>query len=163
MLALIATGVIVLIIWGALKAGGWAAANPTIIAAGLFTIAFIWLVFYHRRRMAQIEALDIDTRGRFTRVNRATPWPRWCRWCGATVPGPRAHRIHNDPDSHCSRAALGADRQADDTHADLAAKLADIAAQPTTWTATAEPGPAGGLDTFTDDPAALEGAREEAD
>lgn len=157
MLAFLATGVIVLIIWAALKAGGWAAANPTIIAAGLFVIAFTWLVFYHRRRMAEIEALDIDTRGRFKRVNRATPWPRWCRWCGGTVHSPKAFRIHNDPDSQCSRAALGAEApQRLDEGPEVEAPPESV-----TWTATVEPGPAGGLDTFTDDPAALEGAHDE--
>lgn len=156
MLAFLATGVIVLIIWGALKAGGWAAANPTIIAAGLFAVAFIWLVFYHRRRMAEIEALDIDARGRFKRVNKATPWPRWCRWCGAQVPTPKALRIHNDEDSDCSRRQLAdeAPRRQDEQPEAVSAP------ESVTWTATVDAGPAGGLDTFADDQAAI-GARDE--
>lgn len=152
MVALIASGVIALIIWAAIKAGGWAAANPTIIGAGVFAIALIWLVFYHRRRMAEIEALDIDVRGRFRKVSRATPWPRWCLWCGATIPSAKALRIHNDPDSHCSRAALGAEapRRLDDPPE----------VEPARWTATVQTAPAGAVDTLTDDPPAI-GAGDE--
>lgn len=155
MIALIATGIIVLIVWAALKAGGWAAANPSIIAAGLFAVAFAWLFFYHRRRMAEIEALDIDTRGRFRRVNRGSPWPRYCRFCGTTVPNPKAFQIHNDPGSACSAAALGAERPRRQD------EQPEVEAPPsTTWTATVQAAPAAGLDTLTDDPAAI-GAGDE--
>ena len=125
------------------RSAHWAAARILGVFAVALALGAVALALYHRRKLAELHGIEAEVIGGWRRISRAMPWPKACRWCGATAHDWRSVRAHGDP----QRSACAA-HQASLERAEAAPEPA-----PESWSVTVGRGTgAGSVDTLADDP-----------